>query len=511
MKRLRHFLRWRRTSSALPLLSRFPFIRKTPQKSRRRRSTAQNPFRRWRLRRNCLDNSQFQRPPKKEVSVGQPRCYSCRNSGHIATSYKFKGAKCNFCKLTGHLEAVCRKKALSKAQAQGVKWIDVLKIKAAPCHSSEVQKLHVPIHINGTAFTLELDTAACGNFTSTRVWTELGKPKLQQVQWRYHSASKHPFSIIGAFTLRPSTVVSASHTQFRVLCPKFQICICLVGMLLEPCGFPWMTCCFPKLRLTRRITSGWLFLDLTAWIDICNRHVVICVPSSASFSSSSCGVSEVCNSRLNLNQTQGPSSVNHAPFAMQEELAQAYDVWIARSIWTPTTFRDWGTPAVPIRKVAQISNKRVCGEYSLCLCGDYSVIVNPQLETHRHPLPRPEELMRRLVGGYGFNKIDIEDAYNPVRLDPKCRGRLALSTHRGFLLQNVLPFGITSSPGYFQQVMDKITSDLHNVAVYLDDILCSGATVEAHLQNLRRLLERLLDKGLRCRLEKYIFAQPQLF
>jgi len=119
--------------------------------------------------------------------------------------------------------------------------------------------------------------------------------------------------------------------------------------------------------------------------------------------------------------------------------------------------------------------------------------------------------MRRLVGGYGFNKIDIEDAYNPVRLDPKCRGRLALSTHRGFLLQNVLPFGITSSPGYFQQVMDKITSDLHNVAVYLDDILCSGATVEAHLQNLRRLLERLLDKGLRCRLEKYIFAQPQLF
>jgi len=28
----------------------------------------------------------------------------------------------------------------------------------------------------------------------------LDKPKLQQAQWRYHSASKHPLPIIGAFT-----------------------------------------------------------------------------------------------------------------------------------------------------------------------------------------------------------------------------------------------------------------------------------------------------------------------
>jgi len=58
----------------------------------------------------------------------------------------------------------------------------------------------VPIHVNGKAFTLEQDTAAGGNFFSTRVWTELGKPKLQQAQWRHHSASRHPLPIIGAFT-----------------------------------------------------------------------------------------------------------------------------------------------------------------------------------------------------------------------------------------------------------------------------------------------------------------------
>ena len=118
--------------------------------------------------------------------------------------------------------------------------------------------------------------------------------------------------------------------------------------------------------------------------------------------------------------------------------------------------------------------------------------------------------MRRLGGGYGFTKIDLTDAYNQVRLGPKSRVRLALSTHLGVLLQNVLPFGISSTPGYYRQVLDEITSDLPGVVVYLDKILCSGATAEAHLQNLRRLLERLRDKGLRCRLEKCTFAQPQV-
>jgi len=93
----------------------------------------------------------LQRPPKKEVSVGQLRCYRCGNSGHIATSCKFKDAKCIFCKLTGLLEVVCRKKARSKAH--GVRWIDVLEmVKAAPCRNSEVQKLQVPIHCRSLEF-----------------------------------------------------------------------------------------------------------------------------------------------------------------------------------------------------------------------------------------------------------------------------------------------------------------------------------------------------------------------
>ena len=56
--------------------------------------------------------------------------------------------------------------------------------------------------------------------------------------------------------------------------------------------------------------------------------------------------------------------------------------------------------------------------------------------------------------------------------------------------------------------MEQLTQDLPGVAVYLDDILVSGANAESHLQNLRRLLQRLEEKGLRCREDKCCFAQP---
>ena len=50
--------------------------------------------------------------------------------------------------------------------------------------------------------------------------------------------------------------------------------------------------------------------------------------------------------------------------------------------------------------------------------------------------------------------------------------------------------------------MDKLTKDLQEVAVYMDDILVSGATAAEHLQNLHALLKRLEGKGLCCHLEK---------
>ena len=133
--------------------------------------------------------------------------------------------------------------------------------------------------------------------------------------------------------------------------------------------------------------------------------------------------------------------------------------------------------------------------------------ISDQLEDHRHPLPLPEELMQKLGGGFGYTKTDPADAYNQIQLAPESQCRLALSTHCGVLLQQRLPFGIKSAPGYFQ-IMENLTNDLPGVAVFQDDMLVSGQDANDHLNNLKRLLIRLNDKGLRGRHDKCQFAQP---
>ena len=70
--------------------------------------------------------------------------------------------------------------------------------------------------------------------------------------------------------------------------------------------------------------------------------------------------------------------------------------------------------------------------------------------------------------------------------------------------------GVSSAPGYFQEIIDQLTSDLPGVAVYLDGILVSRTTAEEHLQNRRTFFRRLRDKGLRCKLEKCAFVQPSV-
>ena len=191
------------------------------------------------------------------------------------------------------------------------------------------------------------------------------------------------------------------------------------------------------------------------------------------------------------------------PFALQEDLTEMYEAGIKRGVWQRTQFNEYGTPVVPIRKPASPGKKA-----ALRVCGDYSFTVNSQLETHRHPISTPEKLMQKLSGGYGFTKMDLADAYNQIPLGPESQERLALSINQGVLLHKRLPFGMCSAPEYFQEIMDQLTHDLPGVAVYLDDILVSGATAREHLENLRGLLKRRNDKGLRCRLEKCSFAQP---
>nr|CAB3249686.1 uncharacterized protein K02A2.6-like [Phallusia mammillata] len=373
-------------------------------------------------------------------------------------------------------------------------------LKSISTHSP-LHKLEVVVSLYGKFCKFELDTATSGNFLSVHDWKRIGSPKLRAPDRRFNSATEHPVPLLGMFTTPTTYGGRVSDQDFFVTkVPRLNLLGRSAICSLEISVADILHHSSPKDCVNSVATSDdQRYLPLQdACRSLCNEFKDIFKPEL--------GCLKGLELEVKFQAEAKPVFFKHrsVPFALQEDVAREYDAGIARGIWTPVKFNDWGTPVVPVRKAPLSTHNRP----RLRLCGDYSATVNPQLALHRHPLPLPDILMQKLRGGFGFTKIDLADAYNQIRLGPESRKRLALSTHRGVLLQNVLPFGITSAPGYFQQIMDELTQDLPGVAVYLDDLLVIGSSAKDHLNNLRRLLQRLSEKGLRCRFEKCKFAQP---
>ena len=58
--------------------------------------------------------------------------------------------------------------------------------------------------------------------------------------------------------------------------------------------------------------------------------------------------------------------------------------------------------------------------------------------------------MQKLGGEYCFTKVYLADVYNQVKLAPESQKRLALSTHRGILLQTSLLLGYIQHQAIFK-------------------------------------------------------------
>lgn len=436
---------------------------------------------------------------KKVTDSSKPigSCYRCGRTDHRTDNCRFKDAECNFCKNKGHLEKACRKKQASVKGARAQ--IKLIHGVNAVNGQESSPKLEVPIEIEGKTFKMELDTATTGNFISKQYWEDLGSPALDNSIWRYESASKHDLPIMGSFVGKAATQGSTEQhdVQFtvseipdlnllgRIATKQLGISVDKVLNAAEPCN-----AVFSELKADKKLQERCRAL--------CDEFPNLWKQELGCLKDFELEVKFKDNARPIFRKARP------VPFAMEEAMEEKYEEGIAKDIWEYTQFNDYGTPVVPVKKPLLPGQQKA----KVRICGDYSVTVNPQLEDHRHPLPLPEDLMRRLGGGYGFTKIDLADAYNQIKLAPSSQRRLALSTHKGVLLQKRLPFGIKSAPGYFQQIMDQLTKDLSGTAVYLDDILVSGKDADDHIQNLRGVLKRLDEKGLRCRIEKCQFALP---
>ena len=163
------------------------------------------------------------------------------------------------------------------------------------------------------------------------------------------------------------------------------------------------------------------------------------------------------------------------PYAMRRLVEEELERLQKEGIIEPVQFADWAAPVVPVLK----SDRK-----SLRLCGDFKLTVNKASKLDRYPIPKIEDLLSKLSGGKSFTKLDMAQAYQQLVLEEASRKYVVINTHCGLFCYNRLPYGVSSAPGIFQRVMESMLNGIPGVVVYLDDILITGPTEEAHLAAL---------------------------
>ena len=147
---------------------------------------------------------------------------------------------------------------------------------------------------------------------------------------------------------------------------------------------------------------------------------------------------------------------------------------------------------------------------SVRICGDYKCTVNQVSKLDNYPIPKTEDLLATLGGGNKFTKLDMSQAYQQLLLDEESKKFTTINTHKGLYQYNRLPLGVSSAPGIFQRTMENLLQGIPHVVVRVDDILVSGKDDPDHLANLEAVLSRLSTAGLKLRLAKCLFMQPEV-
>ena len=156
----------------------------------------------------------------------------------------------------------------------------------------------------------------------------------------------------------------------------------------------------------------------------------------------------------------------------------------------------WGAPVLFVKKK----------DGSLRLCIDYREL-NKVTIKNKYPLPRIDDLFDQLKGAAVFSKIDLRSGYHQLRIKAQDIPKTAFRTRYGHYEFLVMPFGLTSAPAAFMDLMNRVFRDFLDqfVIVFIDDILVYSKNEEDHEYHLRQVLQRLRNEKLYAKFSKCKF------
>ncbi|GBN70184.1 Retrovirus-related Pol polyprotein from transposon 297 [Araneus ventricosus] len=188
------------------------------------------------------------------------------------------------------------------------------------------------------------------------------------------------------------------------------------------------------------------------------------------------------------------------PLAKKEEAERLVKEMVDNGIIEESS-GPWASPIVLVKKK----------DGSARFCVDYRKL-NEITIKDSYPLPRIDDTLDVLNGNQWFSTLDLKSGYWQNEIQPEDKEKTAFTTGQGLWQFKVMPFGLCNAPATFERLMETVLRGLTSEAclVYLDDIIIVGRTFQEHLNNIRKVFQRLQKANFKLSLKKCRFFRKEV-